>query len=386
VTSSSPLAALLSGATASDGGAAVFPGVLAGTITARATHPTNGLHGETTGLLTPGGTLDLATTLQPTGRIAGTVLRREGGVAAAVTVTLSQPRNQATTTGADGHFAFGTPLELVLTVTDATTGDVGQASGVLATAGATANADLTLNGVGTVRVSVRDAGGTLVAGALVNVTSSAGRAYSATTDPAGLAVLPNVLAGNISATGVHATNGTRGTATGTLPAAGQLDLAVALQATGTIRGRVLTPDGALPVAGASVATGFATATTAADGRFEFNDARLGPYTLSATLAGRLRAQVSIALTSNGQIADQDLVLVGRPRCEAGSTDAAASSSPALRSASQPRRDVRRRLQRDHQCRRRLRGARGNPRGLSVSPRRAGDRASATGTVVPTACR
>ncbi len=88
VTSSSPFAALLSGVTASDGGAAVFPSVLAGTITARATHPTSGLHGETTGLLTPGGTLDLPTTLQPTGRIAGTVLRREGGVAAGVTVTL----------------------------------------------------------------------------------------------------------------------------------------------------------------------------------------------------------------------------------------------------------------------------------------------------------
>ena len=60
VTSSSPFAALLSGVTASDGGAAVFPSVLAGTITARATHPTSGLHGETTGLLTPGGTLDLS--------------------------------------------------------------------------------------------------------------------------------------------------------------------------------------------------------------------------------------------------------------------------------------------------------------------------------------
>ena len=49
VTSSSPFAALLSGVTASDGGAAVFPSVLAGTITARATHPTSGLHGETHG-------------------------------------------------------------------------------------------------------------------------------------------------------------------------------------------------------------------------------------------------------------------------------------------------------------------------------------------------
>jgi hypothetical protein len=252
VTSSSPLAPLLAGSTASDGGAAVFPSVLAGTITARATHPTNGLQGETTGLLTPDGSLELAATLEPTGRIAGTVLRREGGAAAGVTVTLTQPRHQTTTTAADGAFAFeDLPLgNWSLTVSDSATGDQGQASGILATAGATANGGVTLNGVGTVRVTVRDAGGAFVAGATLNISSSGGRGYNATADGTGIAVVPNVLAGNITATGVHPTNGTRGTATGVLAAAGSLDLDVSLQATGTIRGRVLAPDGFTPVSGA----------------------------------------------------------------------------------------------------------------------------------------
>jgi len=312
VSSSSALASPLTGTTASDGGAAVIPSVLAGTISAHATHPTNGLQGEATGLLAAGGTLDLAATLQPTGRIEGTVFRREGGVAAAVEVRLSQPRVETVLTGADGRFAFEqAPLgNWSLTVADATTGDQGQASGVLATAGATAIADVTLNGVGTVRVTVRDAGGSVVPGASVSVTSSAGRGYSALTDGTGLATVPQVLAGAITATAVHPANGTRGTATGTLVAAGQLDLGVALQATGTLRGRVLTPDGLSPVAGASVATGFATATTGADGGYEFTDAPLGTHSLSATVSGRLRARLFVTLTENGQVVDQDLVLVG----------------------------------------------------------------------------
>jgi Carboxypeptidase regulatory-like domain len=312
VTSSSALASPLTGTTASDGGAAVFPSALAGTITARATHPTNGLQGETTGLLAVGGILDLSATLQPTGRIAGTVFRREGGVAGAVEVRLSQPRAQTVVAGADGRFAFeDVPLgNWSLTVSDATTGDQGQANGILATAGATANGDVTLNGVGTVRVIVRDAGGALVPGASVSVTSSAGRGYSAVTDAAGLATVPQVLAGSITATAVHPANGTRGTTTGTLAAAGQLDLAVALQATGTIRGHVLAPDGLSPVAGASVASGFATITSAADGLFEFDDAPLGSHTLQATVAGRLRARAAASLTTNGQVVEQDLVLVG----------------------------------------------------------------------------
>ena len=326
VSSSSPFAGVLSGTTASDGGAAVFSSVLAGTITARATHPVSGLLGETTGLLVAGATLDLATSLQPTGRIAGTVLRREGGVAAGVTVTLSQPRSQTTTTAMDGRFAFeDTPLGTwSLTVSDGVTGDIGQASGVLATAGTTANADVTLNGVGTVRVTVRDAGGAVVPGASVTVTSSAGRAYPATTDGAGLGLVANVLAGSISATAVHATNGTRGAATGTLAPAGQLDLSIALQATGTIRGRVLAPDGVTPVSGVLISGVGAPTTTAADGRFELAEVPLGSYALSATVAGRLRAQVAVALTANGQILDQDLTLVGAAPVRGRVTDAGGS--------------------------------------------------------------
>ena len=232
-------------------------------------------------------------------------------------------------------------------MTDAATGDLGQASGLLATAGTTANGDVTLNGVGTVRVTVRDAGGAVVAGAAVNVTSSAGRAYPATTDAAGLAVVPKVLAGAITVTGTHPTNGTRGTASGTLLAAGSLDLSLSLQATGTIRGRVLAPDGVTPVAGASVADGYGTATTGADGRFEFADAALGSYTLSATVAGRLRARAAVAL--------DDERPGRRPRarsrgCFGGDRPGHRRRQPARRGRAdqplQPGRDLRRRLRGD----------------------------------------
>ena len=134
-------------------------------------------------------------------------------------------------------------------------------------------------------------------------------------------MVPHVLAGAITVTGTHPTNGTRGTASGTLLAAGSLDLSVSLQATGTLRGRVLAPDGVTAVAGASVATGYGTATTGADGRFEFADAALGSYTLSATVAGRLRARATVTLDTNGQVVDRDLVLVGAAAVSGRVTDA-----------------------------------------------------------------
>ncbi len=84
---------------------------------------------------------------------------------------------------------------------------------------------------------------------------------------------------------------------------------------------MLAPDGVTPVAGASVANGYGSATTGADGRFEFADAALGSYTLSATVAGRLRARATVTLDTNGQVVDRDLVLVGAAAVGGRVTDA-----------------------------------------------------------------
>jgi hypothetical protein len=312
VKSASPLATLLTGYTGPAGEPAVFPSVLAGTITATATHPASGLEGVRTGSLAPGGELDLGVVLEPTGRIAGTVTRREGGIAAGVAVTLLQPRNETKTTDAQGAFAFeDVPLgSWSLRASDPVTDDIGEASGVLTTAGESDDGNVILNGVGTLNLIVTDATDASVADASVSVTSSGGRSYSTTTDAEGKATLLNVRAGTITATATHPTNGTRGTATDTLVAGGSLTLPLTLQATGAVHGFVLAPDQETAVEGAVVTLGTMLMTTGPEGEFTFAERPLGTYTLSAKVAGRLRARVTVAITTNGQTVEQNLVLVG----------------------------------------------------------------------------
>jgi hypothetical protein len=89
-------------------------------------------------------------------------------------------------------------------------------------------------------------------------------------------------------------------------------VAVTPRPTGTIRGRVLHPDGVTPAAGVTVSlSGVPGVTSGPDGDFSFSNLPLSSYTLEARVGGRLRAQVTgLAVTSGGQEIEQDLTLAG----------------------------------------------------------------------------
>lgn len=313
VTSSSPLGSPPEARTGADG-TVVFPRVLAGTITARASDPQRNLAGEAVVLLRDRDQISLPVVLEAAGRVTGTVMRRTGGGAAGVQVSLTAGRVATATTDGTGHFAFDDVRlgAFQLEATELATGDFGRAQGVVASQGAVATADITLNGVGSVHVLVQNSLGEAVAGASVVVVSSANRQVSSrqTTGAGGMAGFTNVLAGDLSITASLASNHTQGQATATLAAGQDLTLTVTLGDAGWIRGRVFAPDGTTPVADVEVRLWGATATSGADGSYEF-ELSLGSYNLSAYVAGRLRAQVpSLTLTTNNQVIERDLVLVG----------------------------------------------------------------------------
>ena len=281
--------------------------VLSGTITATASLA--GLGGETTGFLDDSGLLRLTVKLDPAGRISGVVTRREGGAASA-SVHLTGPKNATVPTDAlTGAFAFeNVPFGHFQLSASTPEGDFGSAQGDLTVANPDVTAPITLNGLGTVTVHVKDADGVEVPGAHVTVTSL-GRSSGADADGTGTATLVNVLAApSVHATATHPTNGARGDEDGgPLAAVGTLTIDVALERLGTVSGTVFGPDGQTPVDGVDVRLS-GSVITHDGGQFAFTNLKLGTHTLSAYVGGRLRAQASVLL--NGPEALKNLVLVG----------------------------------------------------------------------------
>lgn len=293
-------------------GLAQFSDVLAGTLTARATDP-RGLVAEALSTLADGGLADITITLPAAGRIEGRVMRFDGVAAGAdVVVTLSGSRSATVVTNAAGQFAFSdVPVGgFSLSALVPSTGDRGSAAGTLSSDGQALGVDIPLIGTGTVRVTVRDSNGGLVSGARVDVSGSQ-VTRTAMTD-AGVAVVPNILAGPFSVTA--SSGALRGSAAGTLAAGALVDVDVALEAVATVRGRVFEPDGVTPASAILVGIGVGNPgtfmTTGSDGLFEFTNLRLTSYVLTADRNARRRALAFVASSSNGQILEQDLVLIG----------------------------------------------------------------------------
>jgi hypothetical protein len=311
VTTSSPFGGAYS-EESQDNGVASFPSVRAGTVTAIAVSPT-GLRGTAVGLVRDGVLTPLEVRLESAGRIHGSVFRFDGTPAGAgLHVSLSGPKSATATTEGTGTFAFeGLPLgSYEVNVTNPVNDDRGRTSSIsVPSDGADVPVSVTLNGVGSVRVTVRDAGGALVDDALVSVSSNSpfGGSYGGKTDN-GVIEFPAVRAGSVvNASATHPSNGSRGDDAGPLPAGGHLNLEVTLEPLATLRGRVLQPDGVTPAAGVSVTTFGRSATTDDLGAFELADLRYGAYSVDASVNGRLRARRSDVAVPG---ADLELVLVG----------------------------------------------------------------------------
>jgi hypothetical protein len=301
-----------SGVTSFDGIARI-PEVYAGTARATAFDPLRGLRGESApATVSDGGETPLTVQLEPAGRVSGHVLRPDGTGAAGVTVTLRGAR--MTTSAADGGFAFENVSlgRFDLVAEDASDHDRGAATGAVLLEGESVTKDVRLNGVGEVRVEVRDRPGAPAGEVEIEIFSASpfGGFYRAMTGLDGRVTVPHVLAGGVTVDAYDRARLIGGRGSGTLAAAGRVDIAISLDAVVVVHGRVLAPNGRDGVAGALVSARGRSALSGTGGAFEVLNVPQGDVSnerITATVGGRVRAVDSIDLRN--PTVEKDLVLV-----------------------------------------------------------------------------
>jgi hypothetical protein len=264
-------------------------GIRFGRAYVSARDPENGLSSPTETLLFDDGeTRTRDFTLPPFGRINGVVRRAGGSLAPNVTVSCCWPL-RSVTTSANGAFDLGAFMlgTHSITATDAARGDRGVASVTLTAPGQTATADVRLNGVGTVTVTVRNPDNSVVPGALVRGRSSSVLGWTTdeqATGPDGTRTWTQVLAGNITATARDTARNLAGEATGALSDNGTLALTITLEPAATVTGTVYRAGGTVPASNVDVTiTGAANRTVRTDeqGRYTIPNVRLTAFQLVA---------------------------------------------------------------------------------------------------------
>src|SRR4029078_8124970 len=153
-----------------------------------------------------GQTLVLDVNLFASGTVSGIVFRADGTTpVAGVQVTINRflaGLPQTVVTDGQGRYAFDLVAvgAFVVEAFEPTTGDRGRASNQINSNGENRAVNITLNGLGRVLVTVRDAPGNLVANAQVTLNSQTifGGSQSGTTGPDGTLAFERVLAGGFS--------------------------------------------------------------------------------------------------------------------------------------------------------------------------------------------
>ncbi len=308
-------------------GRAVFKAVPLGSVSVVARDPALGLRGRASGTLSfAGQSLGLSVRTIASGVVKGAVFRHGGTTpVAGAEVRVRTGAGQVvaeTTTGADGgYIADFVPVgSFTVEVFDPATEDRGLASNQLSGNGETRTINVTLNGLGRVKVTVRDAADHPVAGAEVRLTSQTpfGGTLTGTSGPDGIATFEKVLAGGFNASATDPSTQLSGTQNGTLAAGGSTDVIVKLRPAGTIQGTIFAPDGTTAAAGVTVRLrldGWYTereAQTSADGAYRFESVPTGNYVLEVSDASnRVRARsATVSLTQNGELLTRDLTLAG----------------------------------------------------------------------------
>jgi hypothetical protein len=310
--------------TTAPNGSYEFNQVTPGTVVVRATHPPTGLQGVNTGSFgLSGETLTLDLQLFAGGTVTGTV-RRFGGVIPAggvdVTINRTVPAQPSTVrTDALGRYTFNlVPLgEFTADALDPTTGDRGRTTSQLNANGETRVVDIVLNGQGRVIVTVNDSANNPAGGVQVHLSSQTmfGGTLSSVTDGEGRVTFVNVLAGAFSVSAFDPVTFLSAFVNGSVTAGGETSLTLRFQASGTILGTVLAPDGSTQVSGATVrASGpvHRETNTGADGSYRFEGVPVGTYTLDAIDgAGRIRARATgVVLTASGDLVVRNLTFLG----------------------------------------------------------------------------
>ena len=271
----------------------------------------------TAAITTDGQTVTANITLMPTGGISGTVYRSDGQtVVSGAAVSLT---NQAftATTNASGAFTFtNVPLgNYTVIAADPTSGDRGQTSAALTTAGRTVPVTIDMVGLGAVNVTVVDGGGNPSAGAVVQLSGGQfNQQQSGVTTANGTLTFSQELTGNLSLFATNGASGLTGSASFTLAAGQTAAVTVTLQSAGSIQGTVYQLNGTTPVAGVTVQVdGNAKTSTNAGGQYVLTNIVTGTHTVYVLdAAGNALAYTTgLQLTAQGQVVTANFVIVGR---------------------------------------------------------------------------
>ena len=295
--------------------------VAPGTVNVQVRDPNTGFAGRSSGSINfAGQILTLNIQLVPFGTVNGTVFRFDGATPVpGAQVSLFGASNGTTTTDALGHYQFDfVPLgSFTVDVTDPATGDRGRTNNQVSANGEVRTVNVVLNGVGSLRVTVKDAAGNLITNAQITIfeQNQFGTVLQGNTQSDGTFTFPNVLAGPYFATATDPVTQLSGSLTSAITAGVANTATIQLQPAGSVLGRVLNVDGVTPLANVIVqifGPVFRQVSTASDGSFRFDALPLGTYTLqSFDGSGHLRARnTGISLAANGDVITTNLVFVG----------------------------------------------------------------------------
>jgi protocatechuate 3,4-dioxygenase beta subunit len=267
-----------------------------------------------------GQTVTVNLSLSGAGSFNGAIFRHDGVTAVpGAKVTLS-PSGLSIFADAQGRYQLNlVPIgTYTLNVLDPSTGDKATAAGTIHSQGDAQTVNVSLNGQGTVVVTVNDGANNPVAGAPITLTSQMfGDVLQGATGSNGTFSFGRVAAGSFFVNAQNPGNQLSGSTTGTVTAQGTSNVTVTLQTAGSIRGTVFKADGVTPVANISVTlTSASTAsqqtTSAGDGSYQFSVVPTGTYTLQAADgSGTVRATLTgVTVSSQGSITTKNILLIG----------------------------------------------------------------------------
>ena len=292
-----------------------FEGLAAGEGTVEALDPATGLRGRSGVRLAADQQSVADVVLGAFGGVFGRVLDRTGlPVGLGVSVELRRGSQvQQTSTDASGGYAFGfvAPGVYVLDAS-AAAGERAQTIVTLEATNRSIGIDLAFLGRGTVSGVVQGESGAGIAGATVELASTAfGQRLTTVAGADGRFAFARVFAAGFTVTATDPASGLGGSASGEIRGEGDSEHVVAtVRETGSVAGRVLERGGTTPVPGATVTVG-RTTTSGSDGSYRIDLLALRSYTATARhplTADCARTQIT--LDAVGEERALDLVMVG----------------------------------------------------------------------------
>ncbi|MCB9552439.1 MAG: carboxypeptidase regulatory-like domain-containing protein [Myxococcales bacterium] len=311
-----------SGSAVSDGvGAFVIEDVFVGPFAVTARDPRTGLAAAGEGRVSfEGEDVRVSLTLRAAGQIGGMVRAsdEETPVPGAI-VTVDPGGRRVVADGAGRFVVEGLPLgRYAVTAQPVGEADRGRVEVDVLEADREVVADVTLRGLGTVEVRVRDAGGAAVANTRVALSGRAGfvQELVGVSGADGVARFEGVIAGGFGVAATEPLSGLSGEVASSVLAGETVGVELRLEGAATVSGRALAADGATPVRGVRVRLVPSEREVWSDaaGRFRFDLVPVagGPYGLEAfDGTGTRRARVvGVAPVAHGEVVERDLVLIG----------------------------------------------------------------------------